>query len=233
MCVRSRQMSTLAHHALLAHLQSGQPIDFHDPVVQDQIYSVKMTRKSHTDRVRKLRADIMTKKSLAHKNANFRTMQSVNYYLIDKITADISTQLFDNFIWECIETPIQVAWKEYFHSLYELLVVDRTDHVGNIIMTLEILKYHEVLDEPLCEPNPKDVVIFTLKRLFEDLKREQRKAAELIGDVRVQMNHALSMSVHVQLDLHAMYREVRMLSKELETLNQILEKIRVDEHSDL
>jgi hypothetical protein len=39
--------------------------------------------------------------------------------------------------------------------------------------------------------------------------------------------------VHVQLDLHAMYREVRMLSKELETLNQILEKIRVDEHSDL
>lgn len=191
-------MTTLSHHALLALLSSGEPVDYEDPVIQDQIFSVKLARKSHTDKIRKLRESVGAKKSLAYKQANFRTMPPVNFYLIDKIVADISTQLFDNFIWECIDTPVQVAWKEYFHSLYELLVLDRTDHIGNIIMTREIVSYHDVLQEPTCQPSPKDVVIFTLRGLFEDLKREQKVRSELIGDIRTHLTDAVRISTQVR-----------------------------------
>lgn len=225
-------MSSLAHHAFLAHLDSGNPVDYADPVIQDQIFSVKMAKKAHVDKIRSLRLEVGKKKSLAYKQANFRTISPVNYYIIDKVVQDISTQLFDNFIWECIDTPVQIAWKEYFHSLYELLVVDRSDHIGNIIMIKEIIKYHDVLEEPSREPDQNDTVIFTLKRLFSDLKREQKASAQAVGDVTFQMNQSLRLSVEIQHDLHNIYHQLRRLGQEVTVFTQILEKIRADGRSD-
>jgi hypothetical protein len=148
-------------------------------------------------------------------------------YIVDKIVAEISEQLFDNFIWECIVTPAQTLWKEYFHNLYELLIVDRTDHIGNLIMAYEIIKYHDILDEPTLEPDPKrDTVIFTLKRLFNDLKREQRTIVSVMGDLHLQMKDALRVSMEVQLDLNSLHRQIRVLQGELYMFDEILEIVR-------
>lgn len=194
---------------------------------QDQLFSVRMTKKNHLDAIRKLRADISTKKAQASKHGNFKTIPTVQAYIIDKIVAEISEQLFDNFIWECIVTPAQTLWKEYFHNLYELLVVDRADHIGNLIMSYEIIKYHDVLEEPTLEPDPKrDTVIFTLKRLFNDLKREQRNTVSVMGDLQLQMKDALRVAMEVQLDLNSLHRKVRILQGELYMFDEILEIVR-------
>jgi len=82
-------------------------------------------------------------------------------------------------------------------------------------MTREIVSYHDVLQEPTCQPSPKDVVIFTLRGLFEDLKREQKVRSELIGDIRTHLTDAVRISTQVQLDLQNIYKELNKLGKEV------------------
>ena len=217
-------MTSLAHHALLAHIRSGKELDKSDPVIQDQIFSVKLAKKSHLEKMRKLRLDIGTMKSKAYKNANFRGVAPVNYYMIDKTVQEISEQLFDIFTWDTVRTTGQTQWKEYFHSMYELLVIDRSDHIGNLIAIKAIIGYHDVLEPPSCEPGVNDTVIHNLKRLFATLKMEQVNAAKAVGDLTFQIREGVRHSIEIQTDLNNIHRELRMLGEELRIFNEIIER---------
>ena len=217
-------MSSLAHHALLAHIRSGKELDKEDPVIQDQLFSVKLTKKSHLEKMRKIRLDIGTTKSKAYKHANFRGVAPVNYYMIDKLTQEISEQLFDIFTWDTIRTTVQTQWKEYFHSLYELLIIDRSDHIGNLIAIKAIIGYHDILEPPSCEPGTNDTVIHNLKRLFTTLKTEQMNAAKAVGDLTFQIREGVRHSIEIQTDLNDLHREIHILGEELRIFNEIIER---------
>lgn len=213
---------TLAHQALLAHVRSGTLLDQSDPVIQDQLFSVRLEKKNHLERMKKIRQDIGQTKSKAYKYANFRGVAPVNYYVIDKLVVEISEQLFDVFTWDTAKTATQSAWKEYFHALYELLVIDRSDHIGNLIMMKAIIGYHNVLEPPTCEPGVNDTVIHNLKRLFAILKVEQVLAARAIGDLNFQIKEGVRMAIEVQSDLSNQHRELRVLGEEVSVFNEIL-----------
>lgn len=217
-------MTSLAHHALLAHIRSGKELDKSDPVIQDQLFSVKLAKKSHLEKMRKLRLDIGTMKSKAYKNANFRGVAPVNYYMIDKTVQEISEQLFDIFTWDTIRTTVQTQWKEYFHSMYELLVIDRSDHFGNLIAIKAIIGYHDILEPPSCEPGVNDTVIHNLKRLFATLKMEQVNAAKAVGDLTFQIREGVRHSIEIQTDLNNIHRELHILGEELRIFNEIIER---------
>jgi hypothetical protein len=217
-------MTSLAHHALLAHLRSGKELDKSDPVIQDQLFSVKLSKKNHLEKMRKLRLDIGTTKSKAYKHANFRCVAPVNYYMIDKVVQEISEQLFDIFSWDTIRTTVQTQWKEYFHSMYELLVIDRSDHIGNLIAIKAIIEYHDVLEPPSCEPGVNDTMIHNLKRLFATLKTEQMNAARAVGDLTFQIREGVRHSIEIQTDLNNIHRELHVLNDELKLFNEIIEK---------
>ena len=70
-------VTSLAHQAFLAHLKSGIPVDYNDPLIQDQLFSVRMTRKNHMDQLRRLRGEIAAKKAQASKQGNFKTIPTV------------------------------------------------------------------------------------------------------------------------------------------------------------
>jgi len=92
-------------------------------------------------------------------------------------------------------------------------VIDRSDHVGNLIMMKVITQYHDILQEPECEPDVNDTVIHNLRRMFNDLKREQTIASHMIGDLPFQMKESVRIATEVQLDMNEIHRELKQLSE--------------------
>jgi hypothetical protein len=213
---------SLGHQALLTLVKSGIEVDFSDPVIRDQFFSVNVKKTEHLQRMHHLRAQLAQKKSKAYKIGNFRSIAPVQFYMIDKVAFEIADDLFDVFTWDTVKTPAQTQWKEYFHSLYELLVLDRNDHIGNLIMIKALVGYHDVLEEPSCEPDVNDTVIHNLRRLFRTFKREQVLVSQNIGDLHFHMKESVRIAMEVQLDMNAIHRELRQLYDEVRTFNEIL-----------
>ena len=216
-------MVTLAQQSLHALIKSGAKIDYDEPVIRDQLFSVKMTRDSHLARIRKLKVDTSDMKHKIYDYANFTNIAKVNYYMIDKLCVDFATELFDRFPWKQATSPSQAVWKEYFHAMYDLIVPDQTDHIGNLIMMYEIVKYHDVIDVPTVPIDIKDTHIHTIKGIIDTLKREQLSAIRMMGDLRFQLNESVRYSTQIQLDIAQSRREMNKLSEEVRMLSEILE----------
>jgi hypothetical protein len=216
-------MASLAHQSLYALVKSGATIDRDDPIIRDQLFSVQMTRTSHLQRIRKLRSKIGKTKTKAHEYSNFRNLPKVNYYMIDTACSDLSTELFDRFTWASIVTPSQAAWKEYFHSVYDLIVPDSNDHIGKLIMMHATLKYHDIIPPPNDPIDPKDTCIHTIKRLLENFKREQVSACKMMGDFDFQIKETVRHATAIQVDIIRMNRELKILSDEVHMFSEILE----------
>ena len=101
-------------------------------------------------------------------------------------------------------------------------MIDRSDHVGNLMMMKVITQYHDILQEPECEPDVNDTVIHNLRRMFNDLKREQTIACHMIGDLPFQMKESVRIATEVQLDMNEIHRELKQLSEEMKAFNEIL-----------
>ena len=216
-------MVTLAQQSLLALVRSGATIDKSDPVICDQLYSTNMSRRNHLERIRVLRSDLGRMISRAHSYTNFRNIPKVNYYMINTVSDEISTHLFDLLPWSSVTTPSQAAWKEYFHALYDLLVPsDRIDHVEALVSAQDIIYYHNVLEVPTVPIDPKDREIHIIKGLFDSLKKEQLNTARIVGDVKFQLNESLRHATHAQMETVRIHNEIRILTDEVKMFSEIL-----------
>jgi hypothetical protein len=220
-------MVTLAHQSLLSLIRSGAKIDYEDPIINDQFFSAGVTFKNHTERVRKLRHELNQFKDKVRRYSNFKNIAKVNYTMIDKVTTSLSSELFDNLRWKDVKTASQAIWKEYFHSVYDLLVPDYSDHIGNLIMANEIIKYHDVIDPPSIPIDPKDTRIHVIKGLLDSLKREQLSVARGLGDIKFQINETNRHTNEIQGDIIRIQREIKMLTDEMAIFSEItLSKLR-------
>lgn len=220
---------SLGHLALLARVKSGEPLDTSDPVIQAQLWAAGFAKKEIQVKIQTLRVDASEKKSTLNKQTSFRDISRVNFYMIDEITKELSEQLFDVFIPEAITSDAQAVWKEYFHELYELLIIDGHDPLVNMIVMREMHKYHDVLDEPTIEPAPTDTVIHNIKRLFGSLKREHLVIRDLYQNLEFQMKESARVSMKVYLDLHTIQAEIQRLSSQVRDLTVLLESVRLAE----
>jgi hypothetical protein len=86
----------------------------------------------------------------------------------------ISSALFDSFVYRKLTTHVHVAWKEYFHGMYELCVMPKIeDKICWQIMVNSSLQNFEILPVPVEMP-PEDDTFFRLilyiRDLFDHLK---------------------------------------------------------------
>jgi hypothetical protein len=145
-----------------------------EPIVVNVLYDVKMLAHDTDEKIAQLSKRIYNYRGHLRKLSHLRVRESHRY---EDVADEISTVLFDVIDYSRITTRQQIEWKEYFHGLYEMVIVPyHDDHTYRIQMMHEIYKYFDVLKEPArLEPNdPLYVDVSHCRDLFARLKIEHR-----------------------------------------------------------
>jgi hypothetical protein len=140
----------LQFEALRAYMKSGANYDDTNIFLKNVVYDVEKERGRLAHSIVKLitRIENISKQlnNVSIPNSRFKKMKKYT-----GLVHIISNDLFDNFTSDTITTPLQTEWKEYFHSLYDLIVI--ADVVGYedtffSIAIKELYKYWDVLEPP-------------------------------------------------------------------------------------
>lgn len=216
-------MVSLAHRCLLALVKS-QPYDDSNPVILDQLFDVHKYYKSNKRQINTLRSRIKKLKKKVHSMSNLRTIE-LDFDTIDTVISEFSHELFDIFNWNTIKTKNQITWKEYFHDSYDLLVGDYdNDHPSNIILAREIVRYHNVLNEPSIDYTDKMYPrIARLNDLLNKLKYEQVVIFNSLKNIKPILRNIQEVSTDIQYKIVEFQTEKRKLEDENNVYFQILE----------
>ena len=215
-------MVSLAHHCLLALVKS-QPYDDSNPVMVDQLFDVDRYHKLNKRQINKLRTLIKKAKNRVHSMSGLKPIE-LDFDETETIVQELTHELFDVFNWNLVKTKKQATWKEYFHSLYDLLVGDYdNDHPSNIILAREIVRYHDVLREPVTDYNDKMYpYIASVNDLFNKLKLEQVDISNHLHNIKHVLRDIQNSSTGIQHKIVDFQIEMRKLEHENYMYSQIL-----------
>lgn len=216
-------MISLAHTCLLALIKS-QPYDDSNPVMADQLFDVKSYHISNKRQINTLRSRIKKLKKKVHSMSSLRSIE-LDFDNIDIIISEFTHELFDVFSWNNVKTKNQVMWKEYFHNSYDLLVSDYdNDHPSNIILAREIVRYHNVFDEPSIDYNDKMYpCISEINDLLNKLKNEQVLISNSLKNIKHVLRNIQDVSTDIQYKIIEFQSEMRKLESENNLYSQILQ----------
>ena len=216
-------MVSLAHTCLLTLLKS-QPYDDSNPVIIDQVYDVNKYYTENKRQINKFRNLIKKAKNRVHSMSGLKPVE-LDFDNMDTFINELTHELFDVFNWNIVKTKKQAIWKEYFHSLYDLLVGDYdNDHPSNIILAREIVRYHNVLNVPK-ELDYSDKMyphIANINDLFNKLKSEQVEISNILKNVKHVLRDIQSSSTEIQYKIIEYQTETRKLEYENNVYSQIL-----------
>ena len=208
-------MLTLSQEALFV-LSNTSTFDHSDPIMNDQLFETEMTKLSNEKKIRSLKNRIKKERNKLKTFLCFKRIDNFSFFKTKKLNDKISVELFDNFSFKKITTSEQAAWKEYFHALYELLIVDDVGHTYTLILIKEVCKYHTILEPPRDVEirDPCYPIISEIKQLFQLLKIEQIEIAESLGDIKHRMNESLKLTIKIQSDIVKLQNEKKSLERD-------------------
>ena len=215
-------MLSLAHNCLLTLLKT-QPCGT-EPVVMDQLYDVKKYYMANKQEINRLKNRIKKAKNKIHSISSLKTV-NIDFDTSDTIVIELSHELFDVFNWNIVRTKQHATWKEYFHSLYDLLVGDYgNDHPGNVILAREIVRYHDTLVVPSdLDYNDKMYPnVSNINDLFNKLKYEQIIISNSLKKVKHVLIEVQGLSTDIQCRIIDYQTELRKLEYENKLYNDIL-----------
>jgi hypothetical protein len=218
-------MMSLQFLAIKTLTNSDVKYDKSDPVLQNVIFDINSALSKLHNRIFYLVRRIRNVRfQLDKRMTDFTTIKfpSLNEY--DDIIDELSEILFDEFVYDIIETPEQVAWKEYFHGLYDLVVVpfhkDRTQY---LMMIQESLKYFDILKPPIVDLNPHDKLYVKVRHcddLFARLRREHE--AIRVPKFFKKLKKHVELQTRSRIDYMKLNSELDKLKKERNDYNKIL-----------
>lgn len=127
--------------ALEKLVKSGAPVDLEDPVVKNVMHDVEKAFLYLDSKLGLFRTRVLKLHDRV-RDAKFKLPDMSEY---NDIRHEIEEILFDDF--DC-ETPEQVAWREYFMGLYNIVIIPRVDNYAIAILLVDVLKYYDVLVPP-------------------------------------------------------------------------------------
>ena len=213
-------MLSLAHNCLLTLLKTQTCGT--EPVIMDQLYDVKKYYMANKQEINRLRNRIKKAKNKIHSISGLKT---VELDFDSTITNELSHELFDVFNWNIIRTKQHATWKEYFHSLYDLLVGNYgNDHPGNVILAREIVRYHDTLVVPddLDYNDKMYPQVSNINDLFNKLKREQIIISNNLKKIKHVLIEVQGLSTDIQSRIIDYQTELRKLEYENKLYNDIL-----------
>ena len=167
-------MNNLQYQSLYTYASSGNKHEAH-PVIDNILFSMKTDYYS-------LNADNSSLRFRAFNIVNYcnnkheimsKSIINVKY---DSIVSEISVYLFDKSTYQDdVRTVEQAMLKEYYHALYDIVVIsDHLDATYHNMMLAESIAYYDVFDvpEPLLPNDPLYPNFSYIKDLFRQLRAE-------------------------------------------------------------
>ena len=150
----------------LALEQMQKPYDDSIPQIRDMLFDVHGYLLDLDHEIQKNR------KSLHFLRERFMRLklEEPDLFLYNGIRDGIEFVLFDSFT---CTTSNHIKWKEYFHNLYNLVIIPRTDRYASNILLFELLKYYDILkapDVPVEYGDPNHHKVYYLIDAFRRLK---------------------------------------------------------------
>ena len=201
--------------SLQTMVRSGIKYDGNDPVTRNVIFDVDCVACDIDEKISKLSKRIRNCRQELRKFSDFGTIKLPNMNKYDTIVEEISTLLFDDMEYSIIQTHHQIEWKEYFHGLYDLVIIpyhhDKTHYVQ---MIQETLKYFNFLKppSPIEITDPLYPKIETCRVLFNKLKEEHdhmripKLMKKLKNHVQIQIKKRTNLAKMIN-DLNEMYKK--------------------------
>jgi len=160
----------LQFEALRSYINTGAQYDDDSPIVRNVMDDIE-TANYQLDH--KNIKDVLKSEELSNSIKSFRPHINVSKY--NKIVEELSVELFDMFRKSLIRTELHAEWKEYFHSLYDLIVIetDIDDLYLNIIFK-EMYSYWNTFEQPkqLHQNDKLYPLVSSIRELFEELEDE-------------------------------------------------------------
>jgi hypothetical protein len=199
-------MVSLQHLAVLT-LSETQRYDGNDPMIENVVFEVEQMRM-------KLESELVALRIR-------RPQKNIFRYEIKKYNAlvrNLTTDLFDVFTYEEVITSAEhVTWKEYFHTMYEFIIVDSTE--PDYLMASTV-RCHRTLAVPsmvdmsdACYP-----VINRILEYFQGIKIEQEA---LMGSYTMKLE--LNLSMEYGMKRLEWTKEWNILRERLDVYDRIVE----------
>jgi hypothetical protein len=214
----------LQTQSLLAHIQSGAKYDDSDVIVKNILFDIDSEIDVLEQQINTTLGLIEKNMSTSNKLHEFGSVSLPNTTQYNELCGFLSTALFDDFKHDTCRTQLHIEWKEYFHGLYDTVVIpSSTDRTHTHIMFQTIPSYFtNFITEPQ-EPEQTDRLyekIQYIRDLFKRLKNENERL--VIPDFAEQCQRNLSKQVSLRMNNIALTNEIRAVEKQIETYRYIL-----------
>jgi len=161
----------LQFESIRSYIKTGAPYDDDNQIVKNIMFDID---KANFELGHKNTKQILKLEAISNSTRSFKPRVDTSKY--NRILEDLSGDLFDVFRKSLIKTELHAEWKEYFHCLYDLIVIDaeRLDPLYLTIVLKETYKYWNTLPVPET-PKQSDKLyslIFSIRELFNDLEDE-------------------------------------------------------------
>jgi len=181
----------------------------------------KMNNDLEIDALRRDRKELIAK---GKRFVNFKTLSdSQELVILNSIIKKISTKLFDEFNWKSIKSEDDIKWKEFFHGLYDLVIInDENMDKTTLLLVLQMVpNWYKILETPKCRLSHKALEIL---ELFGELEHEQVMMAQrsLVG-LPERMNECVRTITKLHIEAFRVAREIDKLKKQNEEIKKVLE----------
>lgn len=197
---------------------SGKP---YDSMYSPEVKKLKIQKDNNDIIIHSLKQERKDIVERAKRYQSFRNIYEDNI-TIDLLYNKLSTKIFDEFQWKNIKTEDDVKWKEYFHGLYDLVVVyeDCVDPVTLLLVYQMIPTWYKILEPPECPVNSP--IVREILEIFGELEYEQTQMSQkkLTG-----LSTRLNESVKSITSLHCQSFKIQKEIQELRAKNEKIKKV--------
>jgi glutaredoxin 2 len=202
-------------------MESGVKYDNTEPVLENALFDLKKASVTHACNIIKQKRLLTELKSNIRSFYDFGFIKNPDIKNYHDALDNLSDILFDIFDYDPKHSPLVIEWKEYFHGLYDLVVIpNHHDKTLNKIMINELYKYYTVLKPPK-EPNPPVEIVDRIQSLFRRLKDEHKKL--LIPRFEKKLLRSFQYSKVRRLEHMKREEELKVLESTQTMYNKILE----------
>ena len=172
----------LRHMAMVSLMETGNPFNHDDPLHQDNIWEIEMLRmelQKKCDTLRKQWSDI-------HNLLNKSDCMGVGRPTHDNFNI-LSHEIFDTLSYSGGIEDSEIPWKEYFHVVYEFVVIDDVNYdVFEIKKHIDALNMCDSITPPSNDlPTQRTRYIDSLLKEYIRVHKEHYKnvdVSKMIGD---------------------------------------------------
>jgi hypothetical protein len=195
----------------------------YDSKFNEEIEKIKLEIYANKSKMRNLKRK--HRKYLRHANdyISFKNIH-IDFLILDEIHKKLEFELFHEFNWDIIKTKDDVVWKEYFHSLFELVIFDHEvlSHTSKLLIAKDIPSRYNIIPTPTTFERSQKVR--EIQKLFDVLKCEHTSISRnCLADLEIRMCDSTRMSTKIECDALDIEKDIEDIERENKFYSSLIE----------